>query len=302
MQPNSVKKRENSLWTYFAYFSWIPVLLVSGIFAWSVYISIIVISRRPDEVLGIFSIIVFVTIFFMIFWSFLCLIYSTSSIIPEEFKLWTPTIKEQSEAGTLKKNRVILKDFAKNLPLKTTNSDGSIRYCEKCKHIKPDRCHHCSSCRTCILKMDHHCPWIYNCVSFSNYKFFFLFLFYSILGCLYIIYTTFSDGYNISNISELHGDDFQIVTLFYMAMLLCVGATLLLLYHFCLLMKNQTTVERIQKPVFKSNLSIESYNIGVKNNFLEVFGNNVILWWFPIFTAKGDGIHFPVRYKQTPDI
>lgn len=59
-----------------------------------------------------------------------------------------------------------------------------MRYCNKCQCWKPDRTHHCSSCRKCILRMDHHCPWFATCIGFRNQKFFLLFLFYVSLFCI----------------------------------------------------------------------------------------------------------------------
>lgn len=35
-----------------------------------------------------------------------------------------------------------------------------VRWCRKCEAVKPPRAHHCSLCGTCVLKMDHHCPWV----------------------------------------------------------------------------------------------------------------------------------------------
>ncbi|CAB9514350.1 Palmitoyltransferase ZDHHC7 [Seminavis robusta] len=62
-----------------------------------------------------------------------------------------------------------------------------MRLCRRCNAFKPRRAHHCSVCRRCIIKMDHHCPWVNNCVGIGNHKYFLLFVFYTFLSCAYTI-------------------------------------------------------------------------------------------------------------------
>ncbi|XP_038070729.1 palmitoyltransferase ZDHHC16-like isoform X2 [Patiria miniata] len=63
---------------------------------------------------------------------------------------------------------------------------GVATICKKCIAPKPPRTHHCSICNKCILRMDHHCPWINNCVGHYNYRYFILFCIYMWTGTLYV--------------------------------------------------------------------------------------------------------------------
>ncbi|XP_059152933.1 palmitoyltransferase ZDHHC16-like [Physella acuta] len=73
------------------------------------------------------------------------------------------------------------------------NVSHVVSICKKCIAPKPPRTHHCTICASCILKMDHHCPWLNNCVGFYNHRYFFLFVVYMWFGT---VYTTFA-GYDV---------------------------------------------------------------------------------------------------------
>nr|XP_018265517.1 uncharacterized protein I303_01883 [Kwoniella dejecticola CBS 10117]OBR87675.1 hypothetical protein I303_01883 [Kwoniella dejecticola CBS 10117] len=147
--------------------------------------------------------------------------------------------------------------------LMAKSNNGESRWCKKCRGWKPDRCHHCRHCEQCILRMDHHCPWVGNCVGYHNYKPFFLFINYALLLALY---ATFQAGYEsyrffqdpsgampyrpvqleANSTSDGLGISpaiFMMLTVMGGFMGLAVGS--LVVFHWYLALSNQTTLENI---------------------------------------------------------
>ncbi|CAK9094034.1 unnamed protein product [Durusdinium trenchii] len=56
------------------------------------------------------------------------------------------------------------------LKIKEIPVNDLLQWCAHCQGFKPPRAHHCSSCRRCVLSMDHHCPWTNTCVGQINLK------------------------------------------------------------------------------------------------------------------------------------
>jgi hypothetical protein len=61
-----------------------------------------------------------------------------------------------------------------------------LQRCDECKIVihKNSKSKHCAYCNICILRYDHHCPWIGKCVGKYNFIIFYLFL---ILLLLFIL-------------------------------------------------------------------------------------------------------------------
>ncbi|KAL7067826.1 DHHC zinc finger domain-containing protein [Cryptosporidium serpentis] len=175
--------------------------------------------------------------------------------------------------------------------LKEIKSTGERRYCKWCAKYKPDRTHHCRVCRTCILKMDHHCPWIYNCVGWKNHKYLLLLILYSLLTSLFLTCTLAPTlSYTIKSSVVKFGDIVALLLAEVLAAFLSVLLLCFFVFHMWLVLNGMTTIEFCEKS--HSNSTTGQWYKGHYNSFTEVFGENPFLWFLPINTVKGDGTNF----------
>lgn len=64
--------------------------------------------------------------------------------------------------------------------------------CPDCEVIRTPRCRHCTLCKRCVDRFDHHCPWVNNCIGKGNFAYFYLFL---MTQSLYLLSVVALSGY-----------------------------------------------------------------------------------------------------------
>lgn len=201
----------------------------------------------------------------------------------------------------------------------------STGWCRKCDHAKPIRAHHCKTCKTCILRMDHHCPWIGNCVGWRNQGHFIRFLTYAELAMLSALLATIirlvrgyafypypaefdpENFYGMFSPGEL--DEWQIVV----AILnICVLGTLSIFvgllggFQWRNAAWNMTTIEDLEltsarlKAQKSGEQIIFPFDLGLWRNLQSVFGRRWWAWPLPLLSdwqldGLGDGVAFEMR-------
>jgi hypothetical protein len=147
--------------------------------------------------------------------------------------------------------------------------------------------------------MDHHCPWINNCIGFHNRKIFLLLLSYTLLLSYFVLLFMFPPVYStICDIVRSYQDPTFIPVLYpgllYISVFSFLGIlnfamTIFTKFHLHLVLINSTTIESLDKTT-----QFSKFSLGVYQNWVQVFGRNPLMWPLPFFgmTGKpvGDGV------------
>jgi len=277
---------------------WLPVLFVGGLITWcylvfllDILIPLVDSSDQQQSKYGVGCTVAFNVVFSLAMISFLRAVFTDPGAIPDSWAVH-PDDLETGERTRL---------MPAVLQTQEKKHDGSVRICRKSRPpmYKPDRAHYCRVMQRCVLKMDHFCPWLNNCIGFYNHKFFVLFVAYMAMLTVFMVVVMTPVFVNIvSNMEQITLDlkdqEFHVSLTYLMLCLLSAGLSAFFLFHAYLVLFNYTTIEFLEKRGCSPPPDhINRYNVGFLGNVQGVFGDNPLVWWLPVrWTVKGDGLVF----------
>ena len=176
----------------------------------------------------------------------------------------------------------------------TINTISTMKYCDTCRIWRPIRCAHCSKCGVCVSVMDHHCPWLGNCIGWRNYWYFFIFLTGSVVVCIWLLVMSV---YKMSHTGVNHHFGWCSLLLAIYAMVCLPYAALLWIFHVILAITGGTTREYFaRRGDSQSNAKVwvcgSDYADGMSDG---VIANVARTWWH----GRG-GRNIDLRHGSSP--
>lgn len=158
------------------------------------------------------------------------------------------------------------------------------RRCEKEseEQWKPPRTSHCHACG-CVLRMDHHCVWINQCVGVRNHRAFLLFVLYSwLIAALYLLLSLNFYFYHFEAMNFLMNGLWLTWTGLGVILVLSLGSMLTMQLYFILLNTTQLELMKNLNPTSPFRIQLcNIYDMGVVANLIDFFEGDTFFWWLP---------------------
>ncbi|OMJ92273.1 hypothetical protein SteCoe_5046 [Stentor coeruleus] len=153
-------------------------------------------------------------------------------------------------------------------------SDSTNEVCPECFIVRPERSRHCFFCRRCVIKYDHHCQWVNNCIGARNLGAFYTFLLLTLASCILLLYQCIN-AFILSN-SENTIDNISRTAFISVTSFLCIlgfGAFIMIFRLYLLHTKNFFLGKTSSERFSRSGLRLSQITTPSLKNFFTMFCN-----------------------------
>lgn len=153
-------------------------------------------------------------------------------------------------------NQISLEQYEQLNPKKVIkDTEYILSYCETCQIIRDVRVFHCNRCNRCILRHDHHCEFVNNCVGKYNHCKFLKFIISAALHSTFIaVYCLLYMLKHLDSDETFFEAPAKIISIviFVIAIVIALSMVFFVFQHIVLISSNVTTSESIRKK-YKQN-------------------------------------------------